>query len=293
MKKMLLMLVAVVALGSNGYSRVMMEGSTTVLPIAQRIAEVYNKANPGAEIIVKGGGSGVGITSLIDGNCDIANSSRPIQKKELDAASKKGKSIKGNIIAIDGIMIIVNPSNPITSITKKQIMEIYTGKIKNWKQLGGDDNLPAGKAGKIVVVSRDSASGTFEAFGELSLDKKRVRPDALMQASNQGVVNIVSQTPGAIGYIGIGYMSDKIKAIKYEGVEPTKENVLAGKYKLQRPLFMYSDEYPNEDVKKLISFVKSDDGQAIVEEVGYIGIREKAKVKEEADPKEQQEEKKS
>ncbi|MBP7795575.1 MAG: phosphate ABC transporter substrate-binding protein [Elusimicrobiales bacterium] len=281
MKKIMFVMITVVtALVSNGYSRVMMEGSTTVLPIAQKVAEVYNKANPGANVIVKGGGSGVGITSLIDGNCDIANASRPIQKKELDAASKKGRSIKGNIIAIDGITIIVNPSNPITSITKKQLMDIYTGKIKNWKQLGGEDK-------KIIVVSRDSASGTFEAFSELALDKKRVRPDALMQASNQGVLNIVSQTNGAIGYIGIGYLSDKVKAIKYEGVEPTRENVLAGKYKLQRPLFMYTNEYPNEEVKKLISFVKSDEGQAIVEEVGYIGIMEKAKVKKADDTKEQ------
>ncbi|MEF3279550.1 MAG: PstS family phosphate ABC transporter substrate-binding protein [Elusimicrobiota bacterium] len=248
--------------------KIIMEGSTTVLPIAQKVAEEYMKINSHIQVIVKGGGSGVGITSLIDGNCDIADASRSIKTKELENANKKGKGIKTNIIAIDGIVVVVHPLNKIENITKAQIIDIYTGKIKNWKELGGEDK-------KIVVVSRDSASGTYEAFSELALDKKRVRPDALMQASNQGVFNMVSKTETAIGYIGFGYLRDGVKAVKYDGVEPTKENIVSGKYKLSRPLFMYTLKNPREEVRKLIDFVKSEKGQNIVEEVGYLSIREK------------------
>ncbi|MCK9594844.1 MAG: phosphate ABC transporter substrate-binding protein [Candidatus Omnitrophica bacterium] len=245
--------------------KIVVEGSTTVLPIAQRAAEEYMNANAGSDISIRGGGSGVGITSLIEGACDIGDSSRAIKDEELEKAVVRGRSPKANVIAMDGIAVIVNSANPIGELSKKQLKDIYTGKISNWSQVGGSED-------KIVVVSRDSASGTYEAFGELALDKAKVRPDALMQASNQAVTSVVEKTPGAIGYVGLAYMSG-VKVIKLDGVAASKETVLSKEYKLSRPLFMYTNGKPSGLVKEFIDFILSDKGQQLVEEEGYVSIK--------------------
>lgn len=260
------LLSALLASAAAAGSKIVLEGSTTVLPIAQKTAEVYMQKNPEVNVIVRAGGSGVGITSLIDGTCDVADSSRAIKQKELDNAFKKGRQIKAHTIAMDAIVLIVNPANGLEDLSKQQVKDIFTGKIKNWKELGGSDL-------KIVTVSRDSASGTFEAFMEYGLDKKRVRPDALTQSSNQGVANIVAQTPGAIGYIGIGYISPKVKALKYNGVAASRETVLKNKYSLSRPLFMYTASDMKPEVKKFMDFVKSAEGSALVEEAGFLPLK--------------------
>lgn len=241
------------------------KGSTTVLPIAQSCAEAFMNKHPDINISVQGGGSGVGIASLIDGTCDIADASRPIKDKELQKAKSKGIDPYENVVAIDGIAVVVHPSNSVDKLTKDQIKDIYTGEISNWKDLGGDNK-------KIVVVSRDSASGTFEVFGELALDEERVRPDALLQASNQAVAQTISRTKGAIGYVGLGYLSPRIKAVAVNGVEPTKSNVVDGSYMLARKLFMYTDGAPKGLVKKFIDFVLSEDGQKLAERAGYVPL---------------------
>ena len=224
--------------------KIVMEGSTTVLPIAQKAAEVFMQKNPGADISVRGGGSGVGIASIIDGTCDIGDSSRPIKDTELDKATTNGRDIKAHVIAMDGIAVIVNPANNVSALSKKQIKDIYTGAVSDWSEVGGDNQ-------KIVVISRDTSSGTFEAFGELALDKAKVRPDALMQASNQAVASTVARTPGAIGYVGLGYLSSEVKAVTVNGVMPSKETVLNNKYPFGRPLFMYTNGEPKGMVKDL------------------------------------------
>ena len=246
-------------------STIIIKGSTTVLPIAQIAAEVFMNRNPDVDISVQGGGSGVGIASIIDGTCDIADSSRPIKGKELKKAKIKGINLKANVIAIDGIAVIVHLSNKVNGISKNKIKDIYTGKISNWAELGGANK-------KIVVVSRDTASGTFEAFNKLVLDEEKVRPDALMQTSNQAVATVVARTPGAIGYVGLGYLSAKVKAIAIDGVAPSKEAVRSGKYPLARSLFMYTNEEPEGLVKDFINFILSEEGQKLVEEAGYIGL---------------------
>jgi phosphate transport system substrate-binding protein len=246
--------------------KIVLEGSTTVLPIAQKAAEVFMQNNPAAEIAVRGGGSGVGIASLIDGTCDIGDSSRAIKDTELDRAVTLGRNIKANIIVMDGIAIIVHPSNGISALNKKQVKGIFTGGISNWSQVGGSDQ-------KIVVISRDSSSGTFEAFGTLALEGAKVRSDALLQASNQAVASTVARTPGAIGYVGLGFLSGNVKAITYEGVMPSKEGVLTGKYILGRPLFMYTNGTPEGLVKEFIDFVKSPQGQQLAEEEGFVALR--------------------
>ncbi|MDD3725939.1 MAG: phosphate ABC transporter substrate-binding protein, partial [Candidatus Ratteibacteria bacterium] len=203
--------------------------------------------------------------SLIDKTCDIANSSRPIKDKEIQTAAEKGVKPKANVVALDGIAVIVHSSNSVSNLSADQVKDIYTGKINNWSQIGGQ-NL------KIVVVSRDSSSGTFEAFNELALKGTKVRPDALMQASNQAVATTVAQTPGAIGYVGLAYITGSVRPVAVNGVLPSKETVLSRKYKYARPLFMYTDGEPRGTVKQFIDFVLSKEGQKLVEELGFVGL---------------------
>lgn len=244
---------------------VVIKGSTTVLPIAQSCAEVFMEENPAISISVQGGGSGVGIASLIDGTCNIANASRPIKEKEIATAQEKGVNPVETAIARDAIALVVHPSNSLAGLTLAEIKAIYTGKVSNWSEVGGADQ-------EIIVVSRDSASGTFETFNELALEGEKVRADALLQASNAAVVTTVANTPGAIGYVGLGYVSKEIKALTVDEVIPSKETVNAGDYPLARSLFMYTDGKPEGAVKKFIDFVLSAEGQKLVEENGYISL---------------------
>ncbi len=255
--------------GSNGLAaenNIVIKGSTTVLPIAQPCAEVFMDQNPDIDISVQGGGSGVGVASIIDGTCDIGNSSRFVKEEEITTAQEKGVHIFENIVARDAIAVVVNPANDINGLTIEQIKAIYTGELSNWSQVGGSDQV-------IVVVSRDSASGTFEAFNELALQKEKVRPDALLQASNSAVATTVANTPGGIGYVGLGYITGRIKAIEVNGVMASKETVNAATYPLARPLFMYTNGEPAGAVKQFIDFVLSEEGQKLVEENGFISIQ--------------------
>jgi phosphate transport system substrate-binding protein len=243
-----------------------MSGSTTVLPIAQRAAEAYMDIHPNISVSVRGGGSGVGISALISKSVDIGNSSRAIKDKEIATAKQKGVNPVGNIIAQDGIVIAVNSKNPLTEISIKTLKDIFTGKITNWKTIGGADQ-------PIVVISRDVASGTFEVFKEKVLGGANPKDDALMLASNQAVATTVHDTPGAIGYVGMGFMSDNIKALKVEGVMPSNQTVLNGEYKLARPLYMYTNGNPKGLNKDFIDFILSASGQKIVQETGYVPVK--------------------
>jgi phosphate transport system substrate-binding protein len=265
------LLMALIALGlASGISlaadQITIKGSTTVLPIAQRTAEVFMNKNSGVNISVQGGGSGVGMAALVDGTTDIADASRAIKDKELKKAVSNGITPKANVVAMDGIAVIVNNSNSLENLSISQIKAIYTGKISNWSDVGGS-------GGQIVVISRDSASGTFEAFNSLALSKARVRADALLSASNQAVAQTVAKTPGAIGYVGLGYVSGNVKAITVNKVECSKETVLTGEYPLARPLFMYTNGKPTGVVKAYLDFILSKEGQQLVEKEGYVGLK--------------------
>lgn len=246
--------------------KIRIEGSTTLLPIAQITAEEFMNIYPQISVSVKGGGSGVGIAALIEGSCDIATSSRAMKDTEIKDAIAKGVNPVAHIVGMDGIAIIVHPSNPIKNLSKADLKRIYTGKISNWKDLGGSDM-------KIVVISRDVASGTYEAFGKLALDDEKVRKDALLNASNKAVVTAVEKTPGAIGYVGLGYITPNVKAITIDGVECTRENVLTKKYPLSRPLFMYTNGKPSGVIKTYLDFVLSKEGQKLINEAGFVGLK--------------------
>jgi phosphate transport system substrate-binding protein len=241
-------------------------GSTTVLPIAQNAAERFMDKHLDVNISVHGGGSGVGIAAITDGTADIANSSRSIKDKEIENCKAKGITPVGTIIARDGIAIIVHPHNPITELNLIQLKNIFTGNIKNWNEVGGENK-------KIVVVSRDVASGTFELFKKKVLEGKKTREDALMLASNKAVLTTVENTPDGIGYIGLGYLSKNVKPLDIEGVKASQKTVLSDEYKISRPLYMYTNGEPEGLEKEFIDYILSPDGQRIVEEVGFVSIK--------------------
>lgn len=242
------------------------QGSTTVLPIAQSAAEVYMDNHPEADITVRGGGSGTGVAALIDGATDIADASRPMKPKEITLARERGVDPVENIVARDGIAVIIHPNNPMTGITKEELKAIYTGEINSW------DKVSSGK-GTIVVVSRDAASGTFEAFNELALDKAKLTDGALMLASNLEVARTVAQTPGAIGYVGLGYLSDDVKAVTVNDIMASEATVNDGTYPLARPLYMYTNGSPSGLAKDFLGFVLSPEGQEIVKEAGFVPVK--------------------
>lgn len=242
------------------------EGSTTVLPFAQSAAEAYMDAKPEISISIRGGGSGVGLTSLIEGTTEMAMSSREIKNDETVKAQANNINPYENVICLDAIALIVNPSNTVSNLTKQQVKDIFTGKIKNWKEVGGADR-------QIVAVSRDSASGTFEAFNELALNKEKVRQDALMQASNQSVAGIIADAPGAIGYVGLGYIGGKVKAVSIDDVEPSVATVHAKKYAYSRALYIYTNGAPKGEIKNFLDFIKSKDGQNIASELGFVPLK--------------------
>jgi phosphate transport system substrate-binding protein len=245
---------------------IVIKGSTTVLPIAQRTLEAFMKANPGVNISLSGGGSGEGVKALIDKTTDIANSSREIKGNEVALAKSRGVNPVEHIVAIDAIVPIVNPRNKVKNLSIDQLSQIYQGKITNWKEVGGEDL-------QIVVISRDSSSGTFEAWAEMVLNKAKVTPRAQMQASNGAIVQAVSKNRYAVGYIGLGYINKSVKALTVNGVEATLENAFSKTYPVARPLYMYTNGRPSGQTAKYIDFVLSPAGQALVAKDGYIPVR--------------------
>lgn len=271
MKFMLLaVLIAFLGLGlqacsRNKGNRVTIKGSTTVLPITQKAAEAFKKSE-GISVFVEGSGSGNGIKAIIDGGCDIANSSREMKPEEKNAAEQKGVQLREIVVAYDMIVPIVHPSNPVSNITMDQLKAIYDGSIKNWKDLGGKDE-------KIVTVSRDTSSGTYEIWHEKVMRKTDVRSDALLQASNGAIITTVAGNAKAIGYIGFGYLNETVKGITVNGVAVTLENGKSGLFPVSRKLYMYVNEKNlSENAKKFIDFLLSGTGQAIVKEAGYIPL---------------------
>ena len=241
-------------------------GSTTVLPVMQKAVEIYAQNNPDIKITLSGGGSGVGITSLLDGSCDIAMSSRPIRDEEKKQAEEKGLKLKEVEIGKDGITIVVHASNTIPGITKDQLKDVYTGKIKNWKEAGGSDL-------EIVVVSRDTSSGTFEEFSNKILNKEKMIDGALMQASNAAVRSAVAGAEGAIGYLGLGFVDSSVKAIRLDGITASEETVHSLKYPLSRSLCLYLREDAAKPILDFIDFILSPEGQKLVKEEGYLPLR--------------------
>ncbi len=244
---------------------IVIKGSTTVLPIAQAALEAYMKAYPGVNISLSAGGSGDGIKALIDKSTDIASSSREIKDKEVALARERGVNPVAHTIAIDAIVPIVHPRNKVQGLTIDQLSQIYQGKITNWKEVGGD-NLT------IVVVSRDSSSGTFESWGHLVLNNARVTPKAQLQASSGAVVQAVSKNRYAIGYIGLGYVNTSVKGLTVNGITASTKTALSQEYPVARPLYMYTNGQPTGEVANFLKFVLSPAGQKLVAKEGFVPL---------------------
>jgi len=251
---------------------VVIKGSTTVLPIAQAALEAYMKAHPGVNISLSGGGSGEGIKALIDKSADIATSSREIKDKEVELAKSRGINPVAYTVAIDALTPIVHPKNKVNGLTIDQLSQMYQGKITNWKEVGGDDL-------QIVVVSRDSSSGTFETWGHLVLNNAKVTPKAQLQASSGAVVQAVSKNRYAISYVGIGYLNKSVKALTVNGVQASARTALSKEYLIARSLYMYTNGQPEGVVADFIKFVLSPAGQKLVAKEGFIPLTAEAKEK--------------
>ncbi|GAB4457255.1 MAG: phosphate ABC transporter substrate-binding protein [Armatimonadaceae bacterium] len=261
--------------------RLVIEGSDTVLPLSQKWADEFKKKNPSADITVSGGGSGQGITSLLNGTTDIANASRPAKDEEKEKAKEKGFELYETAVARDGITIVVHPTNPVKSLTVEQLARIYAGQVRNWKDVGGPD-LP------ITTNGRDTSSGTYAFFQEDVLAKlgkeTKYRTDMSTNPSNNKIAENVASQKGGIGYIGVAYASEfteagKVKEVPIafaEGQEallPTSENVMSGKYPISRALFNYTRNAPEGTAKEYLDYVTSPEGQEIVKAEGYIALK--------------------
>lgn len=245
---------------------IVIKGSTTVLPIAQKVAEAYMKENPKVSISLSGGGSGNGIKAIIDGTTDIADSSRFIKGKEVKLAMEKGVYPVPFRVAYDCIVPVVHPSNPIKDISMDQLKALYKGEIKNWKDVGGIDK-------KVVVISRDTSSGTYEVWNKKVMKKDRVYPGALLQASNGAVAQAVAKNKYAIGYIGLGYLNKDVKALSISGIVGSEETTLDGTFPISRPLFMFTQGWPEGETVKFLNYVLHPaKGQKLVGEAGYVPL---------------------
>jgi phosphate transport system substrate-binding protein len=254
------------------------KGSDTMVNLGQAWAEAYMKQHPGISIAVTGGGSGTGITALINNTCDIAEVSREMKESEIELISSKGMPPKKVIVALDGLAVVVNPENKVSELTIDQLAGIFTGEIKNWKEVGGRD-------AKIVLLSREVNSGTHVYFKEHVLrhgksdSKEEFAAEALLLSSSQAIADEVAQNQDAIGYYGMGYITEKEKAIKVAKDKsspfeaPTMENVINGAYPISRPLLMYSKGEPKGLVKAFIDYVLSTSGQEVVKKLDFVPVK--------------------
>lgn len=246
---------------------IVIKGSTTVLPVAQGTLEAFMKANPGVQMSLSGGGSGEGIKALIDKTTNIATSSRAIKDKEVELARAKGVKPVAHVVAFDAIIPVVHPKNKVNNLTVDQLSQIYQGNITNWKEVGGDDL-------KIVVISRDSSSGTFESWDHFVMRKAKVTPRAQMLASNGALVTAISKNRYAIAYLGIGYVNKTVKALQVNGITASIQAAMSKEYPFSRELYMYTDGEPQGATAKYLAFVKSAEGQKIVAREGFVPLAE-------------------
>lgn len=250
---------------------IQLKGSDTILNLSQAISEEYMVKNKGSRIAVTGGGSGVGISSLLNGTTDIGIASRKIKDKELELAKSKNIKIKEIVLGYDGITVIVNKDNKLGNLTSEQLGKIYRGEITNWNQLGGENQ-------KIVILSRDNSSGTHEFFKEHIVrgngDKKaEYAKETMYLPSNEAIKKAVATNKYAIGYIGMGYVDNSIKSIGVDGVTPSMENVLRKKYPIAREVYWYVKDENNQIVNKLVEFALSPEGQNLIKDEGFVPVK--------------------
>jgi phosphate transport system substrate-binding protein len=257
-------------------------GSDTMVNLAQAWSEEYDKTEPAVSVEVSGGGSGIGVAALLNKTADIANCSRRMEPEEIEKAKKVGEDPKEFTVGFDALSIYVHKNNPLNEISMEELGEIYkeNGKITKWSELGV--KVPEGQDDKIIRVSRQNNSGTYAYFREAVVGRKSdFRSGSLDMNGSKDVVELVSRTPGAIGYSGMGYATPNVKVVKVSkkkgepAVAPSIATTLDKTYPIARPMFMYTPGEPAPHIKKYIEWVMSEPGQKIVEATGYVPLPKK------------------
>lgn len=261
-----LALLAVIAITGSAMAaeELQIDGSTTVGPIGDAFAEAFKDK---ASITVSKTGSGDGAAALVEGRCDIAMMSRFMKPKEYKAAVEKDIFPVAHVIAMDGVCPIVHPSNPVKELTSEQIKDVYMGKIANWKELGGAD-MP------IVIISRDTSSGTYETFHKLVMKKEKMADNVEYVNSNPQAHARVKSTVGAIGYVGLGFLDRNVKALTVDGVEPDQSTISKGIFPVSRPLYLFTNGYPKlgSITHAFCAFYLTEEGQEIIEDKGFVPV---------------------
>lgn len=248
------------------------KGSDTVLPLTQKAAEGFVKKYPSHTPTISGGGSGVGLSALQSGSTDIAQTSRRVKFAERQKLQNGGDKLQEVVIAYDALAVVVHPSNKVTKLTREELEGIFTGRIKNWKELGGHD-IP------IVPYSRETSSGTYEFFRDVVLKKKNYKDGIMSMPATGAIIQSVSQTPGAVGYVGLAYLGDKTRAVSISFdsgatyTEPSLKNARNKTYPVVRPLYYYYMQSKAKSVRPFINYVLSDEGQKTVSEVGFVPVK--------------------
>lgn len=271
MKKTLAILVGAGLMGAavgraDDNKAIVVDGSTTVGPIAKAFAEFYMNRNPGVNITVSESGSGNGAKSLMNASCDVGAMSRPMKASEIKGMEDSGRLAKAHIVAMDGLAMAVHPSNPVKGLKLQQIRDVYTGVVRNWKELGGPDQ-------PIVVISRDTNSGTYECFETLVMNKIKMFEKTEYVGSNGAVRQRVMDTPAAIGYVGLAF-TEGVKTVPVDGVDATPETVVSKQYPIARPLYFYTNGMPKKGshLEAFVNLYKTAEGRRIVEDTGFIPV---------------------
>ena len=270
--KSIILTIALVASTSVALFAQKIKGSDTCLPLSQKEAEVYMKSNSGTSVIVTGGGSGVGIAALVEGTTDIAQSSRRMRFEERQRMQQGGKTSKEVIIAYDALALVIHPDNKADKLTREQLEGIFTGRIRNWKEVGGADLA-------IIPYARETSSGTYEFIKEYVMRNRNYMNGIMSMPATGAIIQSISQTPGAIGYVGLAYLNPNVKAVQvsYDKgktyVTPSVANAKNKTYPIVRELYYYYDAKQEAVVRPFINFVLSSEGQKIVADIGFITLK--------------------
>src|SRR5437868_9691387 len=269
MKLTHLILTLAVALGlaEAKADRLVIKGSDTLgAKLVPQLAEHFKAEHPGTTFDIAAEGSTTGIAAIIDGNAEIGMSSRRAKSSEVGAANSKGKNMKPTIVAYDGIAVIVNSANPVRTLTKKQVEQIFAGDVADWSAVGG-------AGGKISVYTRNTSSGTYSDFKELAMKKRDYAGGSQKMAGNEQIAAEVGKNPNGVGYVGLAYTkAGGIKVMPIDGVLPSVQSVHAKTYPYARPTFYYTNGEPGGLAKQFLDFTTSGAGQKIVQQVGFVPI---------------------
>lgn len=233
-------------------------GSSTVQPLAEKLANAFMAQHRNVKVIIQGGGSSLGIKAASDGTVDLGASSRELAPSD--------PVVVAHPLALDGIAIIVNPANPVSNLTKDQVRDIYSGIITNWSQVGGPDQ-------NIHLSAREEGSGTRTAFEDLVMDDFTVVKKAILQPSSGALIQVVKSDPAAISFVSFGYLSNSVKALKIDGVAATEANVKSGAYPIVRSLYFLTKTEPEGLVKEFLGFCAGPDAEAIILSEGYVTVK--------------------